>query len=117
MDSSYEANHDIGSESQDRGIMHPEMCTGSGIRTPEERRADRQAAKHDFETNTPAHSTPREELEIAVAHLILEKLNLKFLTDTANSNLGDWKTLYNLLVQERENCKDRISSLIEFLDI
>lgn len=103
MDNSYEENHDISSESQ--------------IRTPEERTADRRAAKHDFENSKPAHRIPRNELETAAAHLVMEKLNLKFLTDTANSNLGDWKTLYNLLVQEREDCKGRIRSLTEFLGV
>jgi len=117
MDNSYEANHDILETSEQERAAMREASPHPKTATPEERTAHRRAAKHEYETTQPAHRTPRLDLEIAAAHLVMEKLNFKFLTDTANNNLSDWKTLYDLLVQERENCKDRIRSLTEFLGV
>lgn len=134
MGMSYEANHDISEELVDvhEGDIR-ETKVGSQSRfydadgvevlpaAEKEKLLSRKVGTNPKdttpETSKPAHRTPRDELETAAAHLVLEKLNFKFLTDTANSNLGDWKTLYNLLVQEREDCKARIRSLTEFLGV
>jgi hypothetical protein len=143
MKNSYEASHDMSDEEimkletlspnrfydengvevyhtaeQERAAMR-ECSPTTKIRTPEERRADRQAAKHDFETSNCSHSNEISDAEVEElsAQLILENLILENLLKHSLGPLPRWEALNTVLQADIRKHKRIIAELKQILEL